>query len=399
MSFNMNTDRLAAPENQPEPRSAAWNALVRSLLLAWFDQAGRVLPWRMNKDPYRVWLSEIMLQQTQVQTVIPYYKRFLALWPSLAELAAADEEQVLKQWEGLGYYSRARNLHQAARQVVRELGGRLPDTEEELRRLPGIGVYSAGAILSIAYGRPVAAVDGNVVRVFSRLTATAWDPADQAERRLVRSLAEQVQPPNRPGDFNEALMDLGATICLPRRPLCPECPLAGLCLARESDRMDEFPLRKPAKTLPSNIKTVLICRAAGFTHVHRRPNRGLLAGLYEFDWLPADPAAGRTEQNQIIKIWQAAHPGVEITALGNQLHRFTHRIWSMTGYYLSLSEPVLPDIITGGQPDKSAESAGDDAGFWATDQELADLPFPTALEPYRRLILETNPLDPARSGI
>ncbi|MEA4887993.1 MAG: A/G-specific adenine glycosylase [Clostridiaceae bacterium] len=387
----MCSDHLLTPEIRLDPWDTAWNGLVCSLLLTWFDQAGRVLPWRKNKDPYRIWLSEIMLQQTQVQTVIPYYERFLNLWPRLADLAAADEEQVLKQWEGLGYYSRARNLHLAARQMMRDRGGRLPDTEEGLRRLPGIGVYSAGAILSIAFGQPVAAVDGNVVRVFSRLTATAWDPADQAERRLVRSLVEKVQSRERPGDFNEALMDLGATICLPRRPLCPECPLAGLCLARKTDHVDEFPLRKPAKAAPADYKTVLVCRSAGFTHVHRRPNRGLLAGLYEFDWLPAEPADGRPEQDQILNAWQAAHPAVEITALGERLHRFTHRIWNMAGYRLCLDAPILPDIILAGLA--GSDHRPGDTGNWVTDRELAELPFPTALEAYRLMILAAKSPD------
>ncbi len=338
------------------------NEQVATLLLAWFDRERRDLPWRHSKDPYRIWLSEIMLQQTQVQTVIPYFQAFLQRWPTLLDLANADETAVLKAWEGLGYYSRARNLLAAARLMRDRHDGRMPLTEKDRLALPGIGEYTAAAIGAIAFGQPVAAVDGNIVRVFARLTATAWDPSDLKQRRQVRQLVESLLPPERAGDFNEALMDLGATICLPRLARCAECPLAAICQALADDAVARYPARPAAKARPVDELVVLVVIYDGLIRVNQRPAKGLLAGLYEFDWLD-----GKTDAAAIARQF----PGTTIHPLGNLTHDFTHLRWLLNGFAVVL----LPESI---------EKA---TGLWVTVAELAALPFPTALAGFRQKVL------------
>ncbi|MEZ0396002.1 MAG: A/G-specific adenine glycosylase [Anaerolineales bacterium] len=251
-------------------------------LLDWYGRHGRRLPWRGHADPYVVWVSEIMLQQTRVEAVIPYFERWMARFPTLAALAAASEQEVLAAWEGLGYYGRARNLWRAARQVVAEYGGRLPDDPAELQKLPGIGRYTAAAIASLAFGRDFATLDGNLRRVFARLfdvDAPADSPAGEA---LLWSLAEANLPPGRAGDYNQALMDLGATICLPRRPRCLLCPLADLCRARAAGTQEIRPVRKPKKDIPHYLVTAAILWREGKVLLAQRPRSGLLGGLWEF---------------------------------------------------------------------------------------------------------------------
>ena len=358
---------------------------LASDLLAWFDSKSRDLPWRRNRTPYRVWLAEIMLQQTQVATVIPYYERFLGLWPDFQALVEADEEKVLKAWEGLGYYSRARNLHRAAILVAETFSGSLPADEHLIRSLPGVGEYTAGAIGSIAFNLPIAAVDGNVVRVFSRLKAVAWNPADPAERRLVRQQVEAVLPAERPGDFNEALMDLGATVCLPRNPVCLACPLSQICRASIMGRIDEFPGRKSVRSVLTEEKIVLILRLGDAFHVNRRPAKGMLAGLYEFDWLDMHletigqaiaPEAGQTIEQAIA---HRVAPDARVTRLSAYSHRFTHRIWNLIGFLVDLTD------ATSHLPEYSGEN-----GRWVCADELASLPFPTALERYRQAVLTSD---------
>ncbi|MFW5868776.1 MAG: A/G-specific adenine glycosylase, partial [Armatimonadota bacterium] len=205
---------------------------IRGLLLAWFDAHRRDLPWRRTSDPYRIWVSEIMLQQTQVDRVIDYYERFLVAFPTVEALAEAPIDDVLRLWEGLGYYSRARNLHAAARVIVQEHGGEFPRSPEAIRALPGIGEYTAGAVQSIAFGVPVPAVDANVIRVLARLFAVEGDVSAGEERRRIADLAAEVVPDDRPGDFNQALMELGALLCIPGRPGCLICPLSEVCRAK-----------------------------------------------------------------------------------------------------------------------------------------------------------------------
>jgi A/G-specific adenine glycosylase len=252
-------------------------------LLAWYEQHAANLPWRENHDPYRVWLSEIMLQQTQVETVKPYFARFLDAFPSVGALANAPLSDVLKLWEGLGYYSRARNLHQAAQAVVRDFGGQFPQTAEQLLNLPGIGRYTAGAIASIAFGEVVPVLDGNVIRVFARLTDLEDDVTQPAVKARLWELAEKWLPNERPGDYNQALMELGRTVCKPRNPLCKECPIHAHCLAFAHGTQALRPVKKSKAPTPHyDVAAGIIWNDIGEVLIAQRPLDGLLGGLWEF---------------------------------------------------------------------------------------------------------------------
>lgn len=253
-------------------------------LLDWYDREAVALPWRGDQpDPYRVWLSEIMLQQTQVETVKPYYWRFLAAYPDVGALAAALLDDVLKQWEGLGYYSRARNLHQTARIVAGEMAGRFPDTAADLQKLPGIGPYTAGAIASIAFGRVEPVLDGNVIRVFARLLDLPDDVNQAATKRALWEQAGEWLPDERPGDYNQALMDLGRMICKPRAPLCAACPVRAHCRAYAAGTQNERPVKaKRAPTPHYDVAAGIIRADDGRMLIAQRPLDGLLGGLWEF---------------------------------------------------------------------------------------------------------------------
>ncbi|MBQ3141261.1 MAG: A/G-specific adenine glycosylase, partial [Clostridia bacterium] len=257
--------------------------LIVQPLLDWYAQNKRVLPWRENTDPYRVWVSEIMLQQTRVEAVIPYYLRFLERFPSVQALADAPEDELLKAWEGLGYYSRARNLQKTARIVCEKFGGRFPSDYEQLLKLPGIGVYTAGAIASIAFEKPTPAVDGNVLRVLSRLTESHDDITEPAVKARFTQLLADVYPSTRRGDFTQSLMELGATVCVPNGPArCGQCPLAQLCKAQLHGIQHLLPVKAPKQTRRSEDKTVLLLRCGQRYAVRRREPDGLLGGLWEF---------------------------------------------------------------------------------------------------------------------
>jgi A/G-specific adenine glycosylase len=252
-------------------------------LLAWYDTNTTEMPWRGERDPYRVWLSEIMLQQTQIETVKPYYARFLAAYPTIAALASAPLDAVLKLWEGLGYYSRARNLHRAAQQVVTEHGGAFPSTVEGLMSLPGIGRYTAGAIASIAFGERAPVLDGNVIRVFTRLDDLADDVTRPATQAALWSTAEARLPDARAGDYNQALMDLGRLICVPRTPRCNECPVRTHCRAYANGTQAERPVKAAkAKTPHYDVAAGMVWNARGELLIAQRPLEGLLGGLWEF---------------------------------------------------------------------------------------------------------------------
>ncbi len=255
---------------------------IRPRLLEWYDHNRRDLPWRGQSSPYRIWLSEVMLQQTQAATVIPYYRRFLARFPSLADLAAAPLEQVLKAWEGLGYYARARNLHKAALEIVNKHAGRLPDNYAQLRTLPGFGDYTAGAVASIAFGRPVPAVDGNARRVLARLLALEDDPRRGPAARRLREVASALVDPERPGDWTQALIELGAMVCQPRAPKCPLCPIEVFCRARMLGLERSLP-RKPAKKVsPHYDVAAAVIWQKDKVLIAQRPLEGMLGGLWEF---------------------------------------------------------------------------------------------------------------------
>jgi A/G-specific adenine glycosylase len=255
---------------------------LRRRLLAWYESNRRRLPWRQTRDAYRIWVSEVMLQQTQVKTALPYYRRFLTQFPTLRKLAAADLEEVLKGWEGLGYYARPRNLHRAAGMLAACCAGRIPDRWDEFRALPGVGNYIAAAVLSIAFDRPHAVVDGNVKRVLARLL-TMQAPANQAaSHRLFQAQADRLLHRRRPGDFNQAMMELGALVCTPASPNCPVCPLIRCCAAHRGGAVGRYPRRVASRPVPEVQIAVGVVFKNGRVLITRRPEQGLLGGLWEF---------------------------------------------------------------------------------------------------------------------
>lgn len=296
---------------------------LRGALLNWYDAHARDLPWRRDTDPYRVWVSEVMLQQTRVETVIPYYERWLARFPDAAALAEASEDQVLQAWAGLGYYRRARALHSGARILRERHGGVLPDDPDALRELPGVGSYTAGAIASIAFGRAEPAVDGNARRVLARLLDRAAPSAG-----ALRELAARLVDAARPGEFNQALMELGATVCTPRAPRCGVCPVAAHCAARAAGTQEERPARKPRPAVPAfRFAAARVQDPDGRLLLVRRPEGGLLAGMWEFPQEPlADdespiPAAARAASRVL---GQETEVGAG-AFLGDVAHTFSHR--------------------------------------------------------------------------
>ncbi len=298
---------------------------IAQRLLAWYQKHSRHLPWRDVVDPYRVWVSEIMLQQTRVDTVIPYYQRWMERFPTLTHLARANEQEVLQAWEGLGYYSRGRNLHRAARLVMEKYGGKLPCQREQLQKLPGIGRYTAAAIASIAFGQDAPALDGNVRRVLARLFDVRLPVRSAEGEERLRQLAAEHLPAGRAGDYNQALMDLGATICTPRAPACERCPLAALCQARALNLQEERPLTVKRPPVPHLIASAAVLRRHdGRVLITQRPAKGLLGGLWEFPGskLEAGETPAASLQREINE-----ELGVQIEvnqAIGVYRHAYTH---------------------------------------------------------------------------
>ena len=309
----------------------SWKGLAIPLL-EWYRDNARTLPWRSDPTPYHVWVSEIMLQQTRVAAVLGYYARFMEELPTVERLAAVDEERLMKLWQGLGYYSRARNLRAAARQIMEEHGGIFPSDYRSVRALKGVGDYTAGAICSIAFGLPVPAVDGNVLRVMARLTGDDGDIASPAMKRRVTGELEEVIPVHAPGAFNQAMMELGATVCLPNgAPLCGRCPVRDRCTALAEDRIAQLPVKAPKKARRVEERTVWLIFRRGRAALRRRPEKGLLAGLWEYpneigDAMPAD--------------W-----GIEAesdTFGGTAKHIFTHIEWHLTVRVVRAAGEELP---------------------------------------------------------
>ena len=304
-------------------------------LLEWYREHARTLPWRSAPTAYRVWVSEIMLQQTRVAAVLDYYRRFLEAAPTVAELAALPEDRLMKLWQGLGYYSRARNLQKAARQIMEEFGGVFPNTYEAIRSLAGVGDYTAGAIASIAFRLPVPAVDGNVLRVAARVCGDDGDIAAPAMKRKVTAALAQVIPLDAPGDFNQSLMELGATVCLPNgAPLCERCPAAGFCRALQEGRTGDLPVKAAKKARRVEERTVYLIFCGDRVALRRRPGTGLLAGLWEY---PNEPAVGGGD-------WPAQWglAPLRLERAGTGKHIFTHIEWRMTALTLDVDTPKLP---------------------------------------------------------
>jgi len=340
-------------------------APVRRRLLAWYRRTARDFPWRRTSDPYAVWVSEIMLQRTRTTAAIPYYQRFLRLFPTVHALAKADLQQVLKAWEGLGYYSRARNLHRAARLLVADFDARLPAAAEALAALPGIGRYTAGAIASIAFGLDEPVLDGNVTRVLCRLLRIVENPKAARVRERLWSAVRALIPPGKAGQFNQALMELGATLCLPGKPRCPDCPLAAQCLARQHDQQEQLPLRAAAKPLPHHTIVVGIIRKGGRLLIDRRRPDAMLGGLWEF---PGGKRHGRESLAAALRREVREELGIEIE-VGPRLavvrHAYSHFRITLHAFacaYLS------------GRP----RPLGCDAVKWVRPAQLHDLPFPRA---------------------
>lgn len=333
-------------------------------LLAWYRSCARALPWRDQPTPYRVWISEIMLQQTRVEAVKPYFDRFLAALPDINALAEVPEEMLLKLWEGLGYYNRARNLQKAARCIVRDFGGTLPADYDALLTLPGIGPYTAGAIASIAYNLPMPAVDGNVLRVVSRLLASPHDIAADGVKKAVFARLYEILPPDAPGAFNQALMELGATVCLPKSAArCVDCPVATLCLAKAQNAVASLPVKAPKKARRPEERTVFLLLASGKAAFRKRPPTGLLAGLWE---LPHVNGRLSAEQARAYLAERFGFSARALAPLPDAKHIFTHVEWQMCGYAASIDQPLQSDGL-----------------LWIDAQALAEgFAVPSAFKPF-----------------
>ncbi|QMS84606.1 A/G-specific adenine glycosylase [Candidatus Xianfuyuplasma coldseepsis] len=308
-------------------------------LLSWYDHQKRILPWRDNPDPYHVWISEIMLQQTRVETVIPYFERFISNVPTVRDLATLDDDILHKLWEGLGYYSRASNLKKAAIKIVNDYDGVIPQRVEELQSLPGIGPYTSGAIASIAFDQPYTAVDGNVLRVFARITANKNNIKDPKTKRLIKETVEYLLPESRVGDFNQALMEIGATVCKPNgAPDCTQCPLQKYCQAYHQNLTDVIPIKQQKTKRKIKNITVLVVKYNGRYLIEKRPEKGLLASLYQFPNFE-----GKLALNDIKLVLKGIKT---VKKLKSSTHIFSHLEWHMTGYHVTLSEQIEGLFVT-----------------------------------------------------
>ncbi len=326
-------------------------------LLHWFDYNARILAWRENPKPYYVWVSEIMLQQTRVEAVKAYFDRFTQALPDIKSLAEAPEEKLLKLWEGLGYYSRVRNLQKAAIIIMKEYNGQMPESYETLLTLPGIGEYTAGAIASIAYGKPVPAVDGNVLRVMKRIAGSYDDITKTAVKKELWKDIIAIIPKERPGDFNQALMELGAMVCLPNgKPLCDKCPVMHLCKAYREDIVMQLPVKPAKKERRKEERTILLLEFQNRYAIKKRMAKGLLAGLWE---LPG--VENKLNQEELLKILSNLRiVPEEIKQLKDAKHIFSHVEWNMSCYHIQLKE-------------HPKEYSKENSIVWADTSELIDI--------------------------
>lgn len=337
-------------------------------LLSWYGRQARVLPWRSEPTPYRVWVSEIMLQQTRVEAVKPYFERFMEALPAVEKLADCPEEELLKLWEGLGYYNRVRNMQKAARVIMEKYAGEIPARFDDLIRLPGIGKYTAGAISSIAFGIPVPAVDGNVLRVITRITADGRDILKDSVKHDIAKQLQEVIPMRRAGDFNQALIELGAMVCVPNGPAkCTECPVSHLCEARRRDIVMEFPKKTPKKARTVENRTVLLIRDGEKIAIRKRPRKGLLAGLYEFP----NMEGSLSEDEALEYVCTLGLRPLYIQKLEASKHIFTHKEWHMTGYMVRVEE-----------------LEGENDGLLLVDRETMEreYPIPSAFSAYTKCV-------------
>lgn len=355
---------------------------LSSKLLNWYRLNKRTLPWRdqPRADPYAVWVSEIMLQQTRVETVIPYFERWMKLFPTVAALAKASEQRVLNTWEGLGYYSRARNLHKAAKIVVKDYGGQLPHDLDALRKLPGIGRYTLGAISSIAFGMNVAALDGNIKRVYARIFDIA-EPVDTSKGdALLWEIAEEQLPKKDAGDYNQALMDLGATICVPKNPRCLICPVMKLCKARQNGTQNLRPVKSPKKSVPHHIHAAVVIIEDGKVLLAKRPSQGLLGGMWEFPnaRVSADPLEGLAEALKTgynLRLRVNRRKAARMEHLGIVEHAYSHFSVAVYVYRCERSSNVLGETLKWVPVQKLG-----DYPMGKIDRQIASLLSPQTLE-------------------
>ena len=342
-------DKLQVLESREQPldRMERLRAMNRPLL-SWYEEHARVLPWREQPEPYRVWISEIMLQQTRVEAVKPYFQRFMEEVPSVQKLAELEEDRLLKLWEGLGYYNRARNLQKAARIMVEEYEGQMPSDHQSLLSLPGIGSYTAGAIASIAYGIPVPAVDGNVLRVLSRVLGSKEDILKASVKKQFELELSQTMPKDDASRFNQGLIEIGAIVCVPNgQPKCGQCPLYTLCLARKEGMIDEIPVKTPKKPRKIEDLTVCILEHGQQVAIRKRDQTGLLASLYELPNVP-----GHIEEEEIAEKFGIRKEQIQsIERLSDSKHIFTHVEWHMIGYRVILKEEIPQNYIAAEKSD------------------------------------------------
>lgn len=340
--------------------------MVRPLLI-WYQKNKRDLPWRCDRQPYHIWVSEIMLQQTRVEAVKPYYARFLKTLPTVKDLAKAEEDTLLKLWEGLGYYNRIRNMQKAAQQIMVDYHGEFPQTFEEILSLTGIGNYTAGAISSIAFEIPKPAVDGNVLRVISRLLESDGDIMKQSVRKRMEEALEAVIPTDEAGDFNQALIELGAIVCVPNgEPLCEECPIKDWCRAKAHGREMELPVKKKAKARRIEKRTVLILKDGDTIAIQKRPAKGLLASLYEYP-----NVEGHLTRKEVVAYCKSIGLSpLRVQKLETAKHIFSHIEWHMIGYEVRVDE---------------LEKSCNKKMIFAKPQEVEDIyPLPSAFEAYKK---------------
>ncbi len=339
---------------------------IRRKLLEWYHEEKRELPWRQTRDPYAIWVSEVMLQQTQTVKVLEYYSRFLERFPDVTSLARAESDEVLKLWEGLGYYARARNLHKAAKYIVEHLDGHVPETCDELRKIPGIGAYTAAAVASIVHGEHCAVVDGNVVRVLSRLFAYAENPRSAQAKAYFQQRADELLAPENPGDFNQAVMELGATVCTPRKPKCLLCPLQEACSARHTlDDPSVLPIKQKQKEKPHYHVAVGLIWDEGELFIDKRPDNGMLGGMWEF---PGGKIEAGENAREAVKreIREELDIEVEVGDFFMEVkHAYTHFRITMYAYHC---------LYLGGEP---ALDAAED-WRWVRPAELRFYPFAAA---------------------
>ena len=331
-------------------------------LLDWYDQSKRILPWRDNPNPYHVWISEIMLQQTRVETVIPYFNRFIQELPTIYDLSVVDDDRLNKLWEGLGYYSRVRNLKKAAITIMNEFGGQIPQNQKELESLSGIGPYTSGAVLSIAFNKKYTAVDGNVLRVFARILGIRENIKEPLIKKEIKDNVEKLLPMKRVGDFNQGLMEIGATVCLPNgAPTCSVCPFNNICVAYNKGLINEIPAKQQKKKKREEDITVFVIRYNDEFAIEQRPSSGLLAGLFQFPYIE-----GHKNHREV----SALFPGAKVQRIQDGKHIFSHIVWHQIGYEIKVDNKF-------------------DKYIWTSKSDIeSTYSIPTAFKVYKKYILK-----------